>query len=225
MVMKDRSGLLMRSLPGVYQSAQRELPEGSEYYLPELLNALEGVLFGPEDERTPGLAQKLDAIPDLFDPGMECDWLEDRRELLVWLSRWVALSNTELFSDELLRATIARIVPMYSYRGTRRYLQELLALLAPDFDVQVDDEKMPELVVGFSRVGRESRLGGDLPFWFFVRARLLRPGTAEVEDWDALDRRLRILIDTAKPAHTAYQLDFEVAQEQAATLTEKGFVV
>jgi phage tail-like protein len=220
--MKDRSGLLMRSLPAVYQVAQRETPES---YLPKLLTVLESVLFGSGDEGTPGLAQKLDAIPDLFDPGMVCNWLEDRRELLVWLSRWVALSNTELFSDELLRTTIARIVPMYSYRGTRRYLQEVLALLAPELNVQVYDEKMPELVLGSSRVGRESRLGGDLPFWFYVRARL-RPGTVEVTDWDVLEHRLRILIDTAKPAHTAYQLDFEVvAQAQAATLTEKGFVV
>ena len=62
--------------------------------------------------------------------------------------------------------------------------------------------------VGTSLLGSDSRLAQGRAFWFKVVVDLheAAPSTPGDDGLEALDRRLRAVIDFAKPAHTVYDL-------------------
>jgi phage tail-like protein len=183
---------------------------------------MEEVLLGPAPEDLgPGLEERIAALPDLLNPEqLYDDRSGELHRFLPWLAQWVALSPFEGLSSETTSRLISRIVPLYARRGTRGYLQELLALLVPELAVQVDDGELPTLKLHHARVGKDSRLGGDVPFLFVVRLQSfgdpLSPG-----EQDALTRRVRSVIELAKPAYTRDRLLWEPSEDERAS-TETG---
>jgi phage tail-like protein len=195
---------LLQHLPAVYHEAPQ---------LRELLGAFEEVLLGPGEHGAPGLEQRIAALPELLDAEtLYRSGERERREFLPWLAQWVALGDLPGLNHEQLSRLIPRIVPWYASRGTRGHLEALLALLLPELNAEVDDQELPTLMVGASRVGRETRLGGDLPFWFVVRLRP-RTGTLAEEQRARLSTLARAVTDMAKPAFAAYRLEWDETPE------------
>jgi phage tail-like protein len=197
---------LARHLPAIF---------GAEPDLCDLLGAFEEILLGPGEDGTPGLEQRIAALPELLDAEQLYHAGEgERREFLPWLAQWVALGEFQGLSHDELRQLIPGMVPLYARRGTKGYLLALLKLLAPEVQAEVDDRELPTLTVGESRIGRDTRLGGDVPFWFQVR---LRPhsGALDQAQRARLSERVRAVTDLAKPAYTAYQLEWDASQQQA----------
>jgi len=206
--MSNETDILLRHLPVVYHDSED---------LRTLLTAFEEVLLGTQNSDYEGLEQIIANIPNLFDPDPEVVLTKSilartPGNFLPWLAEWVALGQlqelprTEEEDEEVekqCRKLIARIVPLYAIRGTKNYLKEILDMFFPEIQVEITDEALPSMKVGYSYIGMDTRLGGDIPFYFYVK--LLFP-TKESERPQLLER-MRSVIDLAKPAHAMYQLE------------------
>jgi len=188
---------LLGHLPAVFRAAD------TSGDLRRLLAAFEAVLFGEGDPARPGIEEQVDAIPRYFAPlpGPAETACPDR--FLPWLAQWLAFAPHALFSPPELRRIVAGIVPLYGWRGTRVYLERLLALCFEDIDaVAIDESPGAGLRLGQARIGVDSLLGTDTPFRFRVVLGLRGDAPAGA----AFEARVRAIIDFARPAHTAYEL-------------------
>jgi phage tail-like protein len=213
--MPTAPGPLLSHLPAIYHSSEA---------LRELLSVFEAILFGPDgsdlrqehgrrtlSEVLP-LAERIATIASLFDA------YETPRELLPWLTQWVALSHLSGLTEERQRQLLAEIVPLYAVRGTQKYLEKLLSFFKPDTTVVViEDEELHGFVVGTSKLGLDTRLERERPFWFRVRIQtaVSRSHPDELSELRAQwEDRVRQVIDLAKPAHTLYELDWLFAESE-----------
>jgi phage tail-like protein len=123
-------------------------------------------------------------------------------ESLKWLATWVALVLDETWSLEKRRRLILEAVELYSWRGTKRGLSDYIELYT---DVQPE---ISEYVDGI-RLGHDARLGinttiaGRERHSFTVTVRLDDLSDEEIAYKEATLHRI---IETEKPAHTAYRL-------------------
>jgi phage tail-like protein len=195
------SGKLLGQLPAVYHSSED---------LRALLAALEVILFEPNEQ---ALESQIAGIARLFSA------LETPDEFLPWLAQWVALSHGMGLPLERRRRLVQIIVPLYAWRGTKRYLTELVKFYLPaDAEVRVDDQEFSGFRIGMAKVGVDTWLERDRPFWFKVTIRVPSPGTDAERgpQWqDEWQKRVRQVIELAKPAHTTYDLDWALADEKS----------
>ena len=162
---------------------------------------------GSKGSRRPhGLERYLEEIPALFSP------IDTREEFLHWLSAWLSFTPHALFQPEPLRRIVGGIVPMYGLRGTRDYLVRLLKLCFGDelAQIHVDDRPTVGFTVGQSTLGVDTRLAVSRPFCFKVVVERHEAQNEPVasHEAEALEHRLRAVIDFAKPAHTTYELEW-----------------
>lgn len=233
---RDESGRMLDSLPAIYRN------NDMGGHLQRLLGVFEEVLFASDDPATPGIEQQIDAIPSFFSPlgimpgygiaEQSTAQNEIRRapdRFLPWLATWVAFTPHALFPPEQLRTIISGITPLYSKRGTRDYLEQLLKLCFPEInEVEIDDNPVPGFVIGEAKVGEDTFFGDERPFWFQVNMYVLRPdiGSSGMErehefSEHEFEQRVRAIIDFAKPAHT----DYEVHVYFSAPDVEIGYAV
>lgn len=220
---------LFAALPGVFRAAD------ASGDLARLLAVFEALLFDGDpapdrDDETargeaalPGLERLLPALPALFAPqgglfhhGVE--WRTPDR-FLPWLAGWLGFTPHALFSPAVLRRIATGIVPLHGLRGTSEHLERLIALAFEGevTAVEVDDRPSAGLAIGSARIGQGTWLTSSRPFWFRVvvetddargAAQALHGGADNDEDAADLERRLRAVVDYAKPAHTAYELQW-----------------
>lgn len=208
--MATADGPLLQHLPAIYSTWDdgSHLEAGEKLALRPLLAAFEEVLFGPDGDGGNGLEQQIARLDRFFNPE-QAPW-----GFLPWLAQWVALSQYQNLPEARLRKLIANIVPLYSDRGTKTYLQKLLGYFIPEnTEVVINDQELTGLTVGSSRVSLDSWLGVDRPFWFVVilRARVDSSDPAELANLkQKLEDIVRPVIELAKPAHTTYQLLVEI---------------
>jgi phage tail-like protein len=191
---------LLDNLPAIYRGSAS---------LRDVLAAFEELLFtGHHDAKAElaGIESRLRAVPSLFAPlgldGGDASSLRTPAHFLPWIASWLAFTPHALFEPEQLRRIVAGLVPLYGRRGTRAYLKQLLELCFEDVaQVRVDERDLTGLCLGRSRIGVDTLLAEQRPFWFSVDVRV--HSTARVEQ---LEPRLRAVIDFAKPAHTVYDL-------------------
>lgn len=207
----NASGRLLAQLPGVYHSSED---------LRNLLSGLEVILFEPHER---SLELQIVEIATLFDvvkaPDELAPWLsQSRDDFLPWLAQWVALSRAAGLPLERQRRLVRRIVPLYAWRGTRRYLTELLEFYLPEnTEIRVEDQEFIGLVVGKARIGLDSWLEHDRPYWFKVTIRMpesasaAKPRALGRNDWQ---ERIRQVIELAKPAHTTYDLELALLEPE-----------
>jgi phage tail-like protein len=222
---RAEGGRMLDSLPAIYRN------HDAGGHLQRLLGVFEEVLFhnlcDQHEPATPGIEQQIDAIPTFFSPSgitpgygiaqqgagqNEIRQTPDR--FLPWLATWVAFTPHALFPPEQLRTIISGITPLYSKRGTRDYLEQLLKLCFPEIrEVEIDDNPVPGFVIGEAKVGEDTLFGDERPFWFRVDIgvypRDAGAGAAEgkhISDEHEFEQRVRTIIDFAKPAHTDYEL-------------------
>jgi phage tail-like protein len=191
------SGKLLGQLPGVYHSSED---------LRTLLSALEIILFEPNKQ---ALESQIAGIARLFSA------METPEEFLPWLAQWVALSHRMGLPLEQQRRLVEKIVPLYAWRGTKRYLIKLLKLYLPTgAEVRVEDQELNGFKIGMAKVGLDTWLERDRPFWFKVTIRMPSSGVDAERgpQWqDEWQKRVRQVIELAKPAHTTYDLDWALA--------------
>jgi phage tail-like protein len=218
--MTEPADRMLAALPAIYRAAD----ESGQ--LRALLRAFESVLLESGDASAPAIAQDIDALPQCFAPlgvarsgeiatanGPYRIQAHKRNpapeHFLAWLAQWVAFSPYHLFSPERLRKIVAGIVPLYGSRGTRQYLEALLALCFGEDGVEftIDEEPLHGFLIGRARLGESTVLATDEPFRFQVSVVMREHGRkAPDEPWEAFESRVRAIVDFARPAHTEYEL-------------------
>jgi phage tail-like protein len=212
-VVAEPADRMFSSLPAVF----RNRDETRE--LARLLDVLAAFFFTGttmDGQQLPGLEERLDEIPALFSPtGTAQDKLQVWRtpdRFLHWLATWLSFTPHALFLPEPLRRIVGGIVPLYGLRGTRDYLVRLLDLCFGDevARIHVDDRPSVGFTIGRSPLGIDTLLAVSRPFCFKV---VIEPHEARTEPMasdaaEALQHRLRAVIDFAKPAHTTYELEW-----------------
>lgn len=203
---------LWEYLPAIYQDRD---DKGGENFLCRFLGAFEALLldseshFGIRDaefdwEQEP-LEREIARLHYLLDP-----W-ETPDEFLPWLASWAALSLRPELSSSRKRKLIARIIPLYRIRGTRRYMEEILAICVNAIS-SVSDAALPAFQVGHhSTVGEDTYISGG-PAHFF-RVRLIAPNL-DAPEVEQQCRLAESIIELAKPAHTYYELEVVSRQLQ-----------
>lgn len=88
-------------------------------------------------------------------------------EFLRWLANWTALVLNEDWELEKKREVIARIIPIYRMRGTKRGLEEYLKIYVGKH-ITIIDEAKPFQVGISSRIGKNERIGGLPPYFFII---------------------------------------------------------
>lgn len=225
--MSDSQSILLNHLPGIYHSSND---------LVELLNIFEEVLFGEKlhDEEYAdsnglheviGLMPLIDATNNLSNPYFNQTnkiWKNEGREFLNWLSEWVAISQPYLFDDQQLRKLIANAITLYSKRGTREYLINMLTYIGINKDnINIYDQGLSVLEIGHtSEIGLNTRLGNQ-PFLFKVHVRL-DDAERSTEELRHLKYRAHSVIRLAKPAHTLFELEFSDRVINENELTQPG---
>jgi phage tail-like protein len=203
---------LVDYLPAIYQEpAQPDEPP----FLNGFLRAFENVLLGSttdtdqvskepagengeREDEVQGLKEKIAELHRLFDPNRTPE------EFLPWLASWTAFTLRADLSVPRRRQLIARMIPLYSIRGTRKYAEQVLKLHLEAMPV-VTDFELPAFQVGsHSMVGDDTCLGGGPPHFF--RVFLVAPLLNERE-LEGQRQMARSVLELAKPAHTHYELE------------------
>jgi phage tail-like protein len=208
--MSGPPGPLLKYLPAIYHTSED---------LGELLAVFEAVLFGVDgtepgqERRRQSLSESLPIVDSIATIASLFDAYETPTELVPWLAQWVALSHLSGLTKQRQRDLLAEIVPLYAQRGTQTYLERLLEFFKPEnTSIVVEDRELHGFIVGATRIGIDSRLEYDRPFWFRVAIYIAVPvgDTSEQRGFIAQwEERLRRVIDLAKPAHTLYELDWQ----------------
>jgi phage tail-like protein len=184
---------LVDHLPAVYRSSD-------DSPLARFLSVFDALFFGVEGEGASphGLGALVDDLPRHLNPQ------EAPAGFLPWLASWVALSEHPDLDVDVTRMLIAHAIPMYRWRGTRRGLESLLAVVTRGGRIAVTEPDAAGLRVGTARIGVSTRLGTDRPHRFDVHVEL--PETCGDDALAAAPMIIRRFIDEARPAHAQYQL-------------------
>jgi len=208
---------LLQHLPAIYRAQA-----SNEFQV--LLEVFESVLFGVAHTEPAGIEARIDAIPTLFSPlGIASDPEQKSPDrFLPWLAAWVAFSPHKLFTPTQLRKIVAGIVPLYGRRGTRGYIEKLLTLCFDEIDADtlvIDEHPRVGLIIGEARVGENTLLAADRPFWFTVSFDALFSESEIDESQEAaFEQRVAAIIDFAKPAHTDYDLNLRYRMDSSRSL-------
>lgn len=203
---------LIKHLPAIYH-------ESEHLGLGVLLSVFEKILYGEDgshqQEKQP--RQSLDNLIPLADSiaTISClfDAYETPKDFLPWLASWVALTHFEGLDEIRQRKLIAEIVPLYAFRGTKKYLEKMLEFFTPEKTaISVEDQQLEGFTIGKAEVGKSTRLAHDRPFMFRVVV-VLSGLHDDPENNDEkiirYKRQIRRVIDLAKPAYTMYELVWE----------------
>lgn len=182
---------LLQFLPAIYSEAARDRrPPFTPYEDPPFLGRF---LRGFEDASEP-IRQTLDRMDSLFDSTAA------PADFLPWLATWVALVLDENWPELSRRRLIREAVELYRWRGTRKGLTRYLEIYA-GVSPTIDDQPFEGMRLGPNTLlGKNTTLGGVAPHTFVV--------TLAVSDRRALNEQIvRDIIESEKPAHTAYALN------------------
>ena len=198
---------LLQYLPAIYQQ---------EAFLGQFLLAFEKVLLERDDGVSfpaKGLEATIAGLATLFDPR------QTPEEFLGWLSGWTAFSLRADLSVTKQRDFIARIISLYRWRGTKKNLQDLLAIFTVGTPTVVEPEAAEFQVGVHSTIGKDTYVGGGPPHFFRVTVSLPR-AAPEIQA-----RQMEIahaLIELEKPAHTHYELDVVFPSMQVGVFSTVG---
>lgn len=187
-----RQGKYSRYVPSIFKEAEVDAS-----FMERYLKIFEQIfsITGDESE-IKNEKDQIDVIPDLFNP------LRVKDDLLPFLAGCMGLILKEGWDNAAKREIIARIIPLYRKRGTRKGLEEYLKICT-GYSVEVIEELRPLQVGITSHVGKDTILGGLPPFYFVVNVKI----PASSLDFPAERFRIEELIDQEKPIHTGYSLN------------------
>ncbi len=128
-------------------------------------------------------------------------------DLLPWLAAWLDLTLDTRWPEPKRRQLIRHAVHLYRTRGTRRGLGDFLTLYT-DVKPEIVEHRAHNFCLGTeTRLGQGVALGTkNAPHTFTVTLEL--PPAAD-EEHQLRRRLIEQIIETEKPAHTAYELIIE----------------
>jgi phage tail-like protein len=214
------SGLL-EYLPGIYREDE---------FVGQYLVAFEKILLGREDVSLcakagvpvhptdkpdicyQGLEEMIGGLARFFDP--------DRTptEFLEWLSGWSALVLRADLTPESQRLFIAKAAWLYSLRGTKRGLAEVISIYTQSVP-DIFEGGTPFQVGVHSTVGVDTVLDAAAPHFFSV---VLHLATFVGEEIKRIIQVVRAVLDMEKPAHTFYALTYDTPSMQIADHSTVG---
>lgn len=120
-------------------------------------------------------------------------------DFLPWLATWVALVLDENWPELKRRQLIREAVELYRWRGTRRGMSRYLQIYTGVIP-QINDRPYEGMRLGPNTLlGRDTVLGGVGHHCFLITLAL--PANSPVSE-----RAIQAIIESEKPAHTAYEL-------------------
>ena len=215
------SSQLIKYLPAIFQRASAD---DESLFIEDYLKIFEHIFLkaeGNDSDGKNGLSEIIDALGGLFNPRFSFACCHDEADkeglfnsfvsaqmsdFLEWLAGWSALALKEDWPLEKKRKIIARIIPLYRMRGTKRGLEEYLKIYVGE-GVSIMEEMKPFQVEETSYVEKESVLEGMPPYFFIVNISLPVP---DPEIMKERKKAVEEIIDAEKPIHTRYKLNIEV---------------
>ena len=181
---------LLGSLPALYV---QELGGAGQGFAPyEDPPFFERFLRGFEDAKEP-LNEMLSGLYRYFDADSA------PADFLPWLATWVALDLDENWLQLKRRRLIKEAIWLYRWRGTRKGLSRYLEIYS-GVKPEINDQPFAGMRLGAGTLlGRDTTLGGVGAHTFVVT--LAVPDTSAVSE-----DTLHLIIESQKPAHTAYDL-------------------
>ena len=215
-----RPGKYSRFVPSIFKEAEDEAS-----FMERYLKIFEDILNGNNISSVENdNSDRLDMISGLFHPGFTFLFDNNNRDLvpalegvqhnkfnkffsadmdefLAWLSGWMGLSLKENWDIQRKREVIAKIIPLYRIRGTKKGLEEYIRICT-GYNVEIIEEVESFQIGKTSHVGKDTIIRGIPPYHFIVNVTL--PGSQK----DGRNKRLiKELIDEEKPIHTNYTLN------------------
>jgi phage tail-like protein len=130
-----------------------------------------------------------------FDPGTAPD------TVVPWLASWLGMVMDERWPDDKRRVMIKSAAELYRWRGTRRGLSEYLRIYTGVTPKIIEHGQAQGMRLGGgSKLGTPMQIGGKGNiFCFTVELNLPEKSETDIEI-------IRAIIESQKPAHTAYFL-------------------
>jgi phage tail-like protein len=192
---------LLDSLPAAFQD---DRTGGAPNFLGRFLLGFEHVLLGVGDAARPGLEETIARLYRYFEPGAAlADGERAPMTFLQWLAGWMALTLREDWDELRQRDLIAKAVPLYRMRGTKRGVEEFVRIYSR-LGVTIDELTTSFQVGVHSTIGTDTMLDGGPPFYFHVD--VLLPQANQREAQRAV---IGAVLDLQKPAHTQYRLTLD----------------
>ncbi len=185
---------LLRYLPEIYQESE---------FLSRFLMLFESFLNPIERQ----IAQS----DGYYDPALAPE------SFLPWLASWIGVAWDDSLPVDRQRRLLSSALELYQRRGTQAALCEYLEIYSGG-EVEIREHRAQNFSLGQNfRLGATIALGKtNFPHTFNVRLRVARPALAErfgkgQVNADALFRKkIEAIIETQKPAHTAFGLELQV---------------
>ncbi len=186
-----RQGKYSGFVPSIFKEEKDEAS-----FMERYLKIFEHILAGIGDKGiNKGDTNRFEVIQTLFHPGLI------REDFLIFLGKWTGLTLKENWNIETKREILAKIIPLYRIRGTKRGLEEYIKMCTGDSAEIIDEMKTLQMGIT-SHVGTDTILGGLPPYYFIVNVKT--PGSVDIQ---AKKLILKELIDQEKPMHTRYSLN------------------
>jgi len=166
----------MEYLPEVYQ-----MDPGSASFVERFLGIYQTIY---QD-----MTEQIDGVAANFDP----DAVEE--ELLRWLSGWLSIEDSHLWTRERLRYLVKHAMELYSIRGTVEYIERMIALYTGRQPYIIEYHQLEPFLQDAGQAELIGSLYGDNKFIFTVIAGLNAVGGNS--EYKILTR----IIENSKPAH------------------------
>lgn len=185
----------IRSLPGIFQDTDEERAD----FLKRFLAIQQHVSLQIEE--------RLESIHTYFDPR------EAPEPFLPWLASWMAMSLHESWTVQRRREVIHRAAEMYKLRGTAAGLKLSLSLFAEvDAEIVEFSWPYPGFVIGrHAVIGHQSTIARPV---FETQCFVVKIPARKSEMSREKLRTVHAVVETEKPAHAHYALQFEEEVEQ-----------
>ncbi|MEJ8546911.1 phage tail protein [Brevibacillus borstelensis] len=171
----------LRYLPAVF----REEPESADFL--ERFLALFGTFFLE-------IEQKIDSMSRYFDPDTTPD------EFVPWLASWLGIASEDHWSEAQLRELIRRAPELFSQRGTRSGLANMVQLYTGERPIIVEHFQIRDMLANPELHPLVSELYVDNPYSFCLL--VTRECVSTEKDRLAVQK----ILDDQKPAFTEAKL-------------------
>jgi phage tail-like protein len=209
---RDGEGSLVSS-----EHVQVRIKSQSEYmkYLPEIYadNEFLGRLLMTFESFWRPLNFQIDQGEFYYDPDLTPDGF------LPWLASWIGVTWDKHLSEPRCRELLHSALSIYQHRGTRKAIYDFLRIYTGG-EVQIIEHRTQNFVMGNkSYLGHTIALGKkNYPHTFTVNLKIPQQEISGFSGLDELHQKIYYqqivekLIESQKPAHTAFRLNLEVTQ-------------
>jgi phage tail-like protein len=142
------------------------------------------------------IESRIGDLHKLYDPA------QTPADFLPWLAGWLGLVLDENWPLERRRALVQEATSLYRWRGTKRGLSRYLEIYT-GYKPEITDTAEGFTLGGTTKLGENAILGQPAPaFTFVVTFNLSEEAKKEFDQ-----NTVRQIIESEKPAHTAYILN------------------